>query len=230
MQENDGVLLASFPRSGSTLTCQFIAKATNHAIGHGSDIHEFDIIPNLVGKDYARSAELERFPLAMRTHDAEPIGRFRTHFMYRRPDDALGSYYFFLLRRHPAMRMEKFFPHAVSQWRTIAQAALHKLDVDGGSVNLSKYEDHLAAPAQNFSRLLAFIGGYDGAPVAWMVDRLNAHFRHKMTEVRDELQPERGAIGHNAKVFDDERRAMIERDLTPLYDELSRRTPSIDRT
>lgn len=221
MRRLDGFLLASFPRSGSTLTCQYLA-----IIARSNDKPEHrryaagQVVPTLLGADVSRDGFLETFPLVMRTHDPSYIAEFKTIFLFRRPDDSLMSYYFQAHKARKLSDRERFFELRIPMWREMAEAALDKVKRAPTDIKLMSYETYIADPAGQIASMLGHLGLESARSAEDIAEELNSNFRRKVAVEADVRQPVRGAVGASEGFFTESQRDRIKAELTPLYEEL----------
>lgn len=158
----DDVLLASFPRAGSTWLRLFLCNLISLSEWDGREVNRALMnatMPRLGHDNLFRSWQHATIPRVIRAHrDYSPVfGRIRSFGLLRDPRDVMVSFYHFTKDRRglhdeafrgfirdPKFGLEKWFKHYRS-WRDQWELTL-------------KYEDMLRDPEREFRRVLEFLG------------------------------------------------------------------------
>jgi hypothetical protein len=227
--DSRGTVVASFPRSGSTLTRNIVAAIVREALSADfnlgettrSALNKEDIIVNLDRHPFVRPKVLERFPLIARTHTAAAVGRVKTVFWFRNPLDCIYSYFHLALRDNPAYEFRKFSNKVSIQWQELSEAAILTHCTQPNLIHLVRYEDYLSSPVPVFGGVASFMRLGEPISVSKAVEQVNASFRNNRSFAPTEAQPSRGTVGAGERLIDSATREHLKSKLMPNYNILT---------
>lgn len=219
MARRGGVILTSFPRSGSTLTRKFLStifrQRVDPKIAAASPLL---LVPNYVGE--TDETLFERIPIIGRTHSVHLIGSFRTIYVFRRPDDALFSYFNLCGGTVADDDRDRFLANNARHWRTGIGRATALADEKPDDIHLLCYENYLRDPVGEVRDVLRFVGVTPPDDLEAIIAALNAGYRRRMGTETGPLQDQRGVVGASRDFYSPEIRRIIDAKLSPLYERL----------
>ena len=214
----NGFLVASFPRSGSTLTRDVISTIIRYDLrrrfpripAKAPAYDKINILPNFPGTGNERPQELQPYPLILRTHQSKLIFDFQTVFWFRDPVDSIYSYYHLMRQQGMSMELELFCEATIKQWAELAQAALARVAATPSEIHVVRYEDYLKNPVAVFDPLVQFLRLPGMVRTTDAIAQVNARFTHNHSFPPTPAQPSRGTQGLGRKLMPANLRKLID--------------------
>jgi len=230
LRETD-VLLASYPRSGSTWARRLLADVILQI--HGIDTSECSawfedrIIPDFYRDDLDRiDPRIHLSYRLIKTHETFYARVRKTVYIFRRPADALCSYYHYhinFVERFTPYGIDAFCLDHLSEWRDHVQSYVGAHKKNGNNIFFLSYEWLQQDTPDTLFELARFLGLSVDIE---MCQSAAAHHTFQKCRKDSTTFFRKGAVGSSAHELTETTLQLINREIDPPYREALRFQPS----
>ena len=220
VRERNGTLIASFPRSGSTLTAKFVTHVMRRNFPIARHALATALLPTM-GRSVEASEIYDIVGVVARTHAMDDLGRRRTVFIFRSPDDAVLSYYVKFKAIADTWKLRRFLRRNLKEWAEGVDKAYELASRGDPDLHLFCYENFLADAESESRKVIRFLGLAEPEGFGAMIAELNQEYRSRAGQREaNPYQTAYGTVGSSQNFYTKKMRTLIEETYRPKFERL----------